>query len=369
MNDPAIRSSARSGGLDMVRSAAVLLVLCSHCGAFFADWFGGQWPLLLAISGFFGVELFFVLSGYLIGRLLLRIIARPAGIRDWWVFMVRRWMRTIPLYLLCLIALSVLWPPHFWEPGRARLWHALPWYATLTQNLAWPMKEDWFGVSWSLSVEEWFYLLFSALLIAGAARVGRGWFWVTAGLFLILPPLLRWNLPPGTNWGEVTEKVVIYRLDSIVFGVLLSALEARGLPPARWRAPMFVAGVSLVAFVWGDGLVRVLGWSGHMKETFLFDAVSFGYALMLPAAAALTRAPWGLRRAAAAISLQSYCLYLIHLTVLEMVGFYRPRFHWSAPVSVAIVLALISGVSWASYRWFEQPILNRRPDQRDDQTA
>jgi peptidoglycan/LPS O-acetylase OafA/YrhL len=73
--------SGRRIGLDLVRAAAILFVLASHCGDIFANWLGGRAPEWLSVSGFFGVELFFVLSGFLIGRLLLGIIAEPPSLR------------------------------------------------------------------------------------------------------------------------------------------------------------------------------------------------------------------------------------------------------------------------------------------------
>jgi peptidoglycan/LPS O-acetylase OafA/YrhL len=53
-------------------------------------------------SGFLGVELFFALSGFLVGSLLLELIERDASLLSWWRFMVRRWLRTVPLYFFCV---------------------------------------------------------------------------------------------------------------------------------------------------------------------------------------------------------------------------------------------------------------------------
>jgi peptidoglycan/LPS O-acetylase OafA/YrhL len=88
------------------------------------------------VAGFFGVELFFALSGFLIGQLLLELTERDPGLGGWWRFMVRRWMRTLPLYLLCLLVLALLTGP----AGDVSLYLAR--YGTLTQNLQWPMPAD-----------------------------------------------------------------------------------------------------------------------------------------------------------------------------------------------------------------------------------
>jgi peptidoglycan/LPS O-acetylase OafA/YrhL len=158
----------RNLGLDVVRAVAVSMVLITHWGAVISWWIGLQWPRIIALSGFFGVELFFALSGFLIGLLLLELIERDASAHGWWRFMMRRWLRTLPLYGLCLAGLAIFWRP------AGNLLAYLAHYGTLTQNLLWSMPDDnWFGVSWSLSVEEWFYLLFSVLLVGSVALTGQ----------------------------------------------------------------------------------------------------------------------------------------------------------------------------------------------------
>ena len=96
---------------------------------------------------------------------------------------------------------------------------------------------------------------------------------------------------------------------------------------------------------------------------YRFDVGSAGFALCLPAAAALRRLPRWPAAIITAISTQSYSIYIVHLSVLEIVGAYRVR--WQAPVWVAagLSLGLIWALSWASWRWIEAPILARRPKQ------
>ncbi len=360
--------SSRVVGLDLVRALAILFVLLSHCGDVFAAWLGGYSPAWLGAAGFFGVELFFVLSGFLIGGLLLRIIAERPTLRAWGVFLVRRWMRTLPAYLIWIAVLALIWPPQFWQPDHAALtWHHVIRYATLTQNLAWPMTDSWFGVSWSLTVEEWFYLTFSALLLLAAALLGaRRGFWLATGVFLVVPVLLRWQVPDTADFNEVLSKIAVLRLDAIAFGLVLAAMQRRGGLAFRHPAPMLLAGVLLIAGLWSGWFDRHLHPELHMRRTFIFDVASLGFALCLPAAARLRHLPDRLRLPEAAIialSTQSYAIYLVHLSVLEIVGFYRER--WGAPAwaAITISLALIWGLSWASWRWIEAPILARRPRQ------
>ena len=350
----------RSAGLDLVRAIAILLVLLGHCGAFFAWWYGIAFPWQLAVGGFYGVELFFVLSGLLIGRLLIDILDRGPTPRAWLVFMTRRWMRTLPLYFLWLFVLAAFWPPH--GPEGRTLWRVLPWFVTMTQNLAWGRVDSWFGVSWSLAVEEWFYLLSSALLFATAAWAGRHRALpITVGLFLVVPAVLRWRLAPGTDWDNVTEIAVIYRLDAIAFGVVVAWMSVRSARLLRhWRL-LLALGVLMVAAAWHAEFDKL---PQHIRQTFIFDVVSVGFALCLPAAMA-ARLHW-LRWALPgiqAISRQSYAMYVTHLSLLEFITYFRAIWHIPTTVCVLIAVVAIWGLSYLSYRFFEAPILALRPRQ------
>ena len=358
-------AEGRSAGLDVVRSIAILLVLVSHCSDMFAAWLGGRPPLWLSEAGFFGVELFFVLSGFLIGRLLIRIAEDKPTLRAWRVFMVRRWMRTLPIYLLWIGILAIVWPPRFWEPGHWALsWLLVLRYATLTQNLAWPMPDGWFGVSWSLTVEEWFYLAFSSALFGAVVLLGRrAGFWAACALFLTIPAALRWFVPDSVDFGEVLSKVAVLRLDAIAFGVVVAWAAERGGPPFRHPRAALAVGLVLIIGLWSGWLDRHLPFDAHVRRTFVFDLGSAGFALCLPAAAALRRLPPVPAAVFLAISTQSYAIYIVHLSVLEFASYYRDL--WGAPawVAAAVSLALIWALSSASWRWIEAPILARRPRQ------
>jgi peptidoglycan/LPS O-acetylase OafA/YrhL len=363
--------SPRLLGLDLVRATAIALVLISHCGDIFSSWFNRQPIHLASLSGFFGVELFFVLSGFLIGRLLIDIADSGPSLRAWGIFMVRRGLRTLPLYFAWLGVLLLIWPPEFWDPNRASVWHYVLSYGSLTQNLAWPMVHGWFGVSWSLTVEEWFYLLFSTLFLGGTAMVGRHHGLLIALLvFLVVPPALRYFMPVSSEISETIHKVAVFRLDAIAFGVAMTWTNSTW-QFGKWTSySMLLLGLTAVLFVWLGGLatVPVIG-PGFRDRVLMFELTSAGFALCLPAALRFVTTVRPVVVCLRALSSQSYCIYLTHLSVLELTGYYQVQ--WRIPPTICIIgdILIIWGLSNASYRWFERPILTVRPQQSGARNA
>lgn len=353
----------RSLGLDLLRAVAIVLVLASHVHLMEASWAHGRIVRWIAIGGFVGVQLFFVLSGFLIGRILIRLSACPGNrLRGWRVFMVRRWMRTLPLYWLVLAALALLWPPEFWVPESHRLAADLLAYGSMTQNLLWPMRDGWFSVSWSLAVEEWFYLMFSALLL-GLARLLRPnrALAVALALFVLSPPLLRLLVLGATPPGLLDDHLVPLWFDAIAIGVASAWALAR-LQPGRLAACCLLGlGLGLVLLVWNDGLGVWSRLGLRLRHVLEDDLLSLGLALCLPASLLLTRLPAALALLVRRLSAWSYCLYLTHLSALEIGGFYGPRWGLSPPQIAAGCLVAVLTLSWLSWRFFEQPILRLRP--------
>lgn len=173
----------RNSGLDLLRSIAISLVLASHFGGVTAYDATAGVPIFFATLGYFGVELFFVLSGFLIGNLLMEISDHVVTFRSWTIFVLRRFMRTMPAYFVCLVVLALVNPP----AQSAMMFQ----FATFTQNFAWPLKEFWFAVTWSLTIEEWFYLFFSITFLSCARWAPRYAPGASLAIFLIVPLLLR----------------------------------------------------------------------------------------------------------------------------------------------------------------------------------
>src|SRR5687768_5068106 len=147
-------------GLDGLRAVAVAGVVWHHS-------YSGLDALPMMRHGFLGVDLFFVLSGFLITTLLLREQQRSGRI-SLRHFYMRRALRIFPLYYAVLIALTAYFAAAADSAQRARYFSELPYHAAYLSN--WIDSETMLSITWSLSTEEQFYLLWPLLLIALGRR-------------------------------------------------------------------------------------------------------------------------------------------------------------------------------------------------------
>ena len=343
-------------GLDLLRAAAVLMVVSSHGGMIGTRWFGVVDPPLCAVSGFFGVEAFFVLSGFLIGRIILATIAADPRGPVLRTFLVRRWARTLPLYYVLVAVLFVFLPPAGPAGG------IVPYFLTLTQNLAWKTRGFWFPVTWSLAVEEWFYVLFPLVVLALARRRGAAAGMARATvLFLVVPLVLRALLPRGIDWNDVTRQVVVLRLDAIAFGVGACLLDASRLGPRlrRRRVPLALAGVVLLVTQWWGGLQGTGRLATWLHDVFATDIADGGWALTILLFDGMGRPIRSIAVPVRLVAERSYGLYLTHLTVLGIADRGIVVDGWNRPITAAAVLAAFVVVPSVTWRYLERPILSR----------
>lgn len=356
--------SERRFGLDLLRAVAILLVMLSHYANNLSAWFRLPPPYRLFFAGDLGVELFFALSGFLIGRILLQIAERGPTPHDLGVFLVRRWMRTLPLYFLWLGVLFLCFPPSAHVADHA--WR----FATLTQNLLQPMPSDYFfAVSWSLTVEEWFYLLFSIAFLGTTCllrRVGVALLLCLA-VFMLGPLALRVALLGFDPISLDRSKEVFFRIDEIAYGVATAWLFAQRSIIFRYPLLPLLAGLALIASVW-SGHPPLPGW---LWPSLTYNLTVIGCALCLPAALRLRSAAAWFAAPVRRLSAQSYALYLMHVTVMfDLVQnqLWGPG-HLAPLPSAAIAIAGPFLLSALSFRWFEAPILRLRPTERRKVTS
>lgn len=344
----------RVPGLDLLRAAAITLVLLEH-----QELISG----LPVPTGLLGVDLFFVLSGFLIGGILFDMggnLKRPRIVMGFWL---RRWLRTLPNYYLFLALNILVWLP-FYRPHVVR--HVVPPYLVFLQSFA--HRPGWFFVeSWSLCVEEWFYVFFPLALWAGlmlGLRLGRA-FWLTVFGMMLASLALRLAAPLPKDWAMDIGMVVVYKFDALGWGAMAAAAQ-RTWPGfwARFRRPAAVAGLLIVVDCFVFQLRHEMSASFFAKS-FFPTVITLGWALALPWASARTHLP-GARfsRSVAAVARWSYSLYLVNFMASVLIALYLMPVLGRGPRGLAAgeltFLAAIFTASAFLYRWYEGPILRLR---------
>lgn len=358
--------SQRSVGLDLIRSFAIIFVLICHSCMYFCKTPDQGIIFYLVVLGVYGVELFFILSGFLIGRILLDIVRSKPDIRSLFTFLIRRWMRTLPAYYFWLLVFIFGWYYRFGDITMRPLKAILLYYLSFTQNLAWPMVGDYFSVTWSLTIEEWFYLTFSIALILASKYFGSSkGIKIVLAFFLIFPLILRFNLPANISWDQVVRKVVIYRLDEIALGVIGLLLYHR-FPIFRKKAyEIGAVGIFLFLTLWLGGKYFGLlpTFLQQIQRVMIFNLSGIIFLLCFPAAIKIKSLPKIIQFIIQNLSNLAYSLYLTHLTILEIIFHLKHQYHWSTGLSLMLFVISVLIASLFSWYIIEKPFLRLRPKQ------
>ena len=261
--------------LDGLRGIAILLVLVTHFCVFTYRPFIDLLFFKAAAAGWIGVDLFFVLSGYLITGILLDAKGAPGYFRT---FYTRRVLRIFPLYYGVLIALFFVVPFLLSErPDLVRsLTNGQGWYWIYMTNIFfaagnWEVKNALHtGHLWSLAVEEQFYLLWPFVVLALSRRhLMRVCAGAVTASFLIRCGMRAFHATP-----EMVYLLLPTRMDGLAVGAAI-AIAARGSEGlARWLRPALIAmGVAGVGF---SAVVIV----EHGFDAFGIPMQTFGYSLL-----------------------------------------------------------------------------------------
>ncbi len=371
-------------GLDVMRAIAILIVVDAHASIALGEFYRGAfWHHLVPD----GVELFFVLSGFLIGGILIRSYEKKGRFdRDLLLnFWTRRWFRTLPNYYLVLAGLILFALLRSWRSG---LQPALPDAGTLAgyfvfvQNFA-SRIPDFFSETWSLAIEEWSYITLPLVLWAMHSLGSARWSRQRIVLLSILSVIIGTNLyrlvvaiQIPVSAGELEFRgIVLTRLDAISYGVL--GAYVRHYFPAFWtngsvRRRLFATGLVLTMLTAFSSSILTLHYyheAGILpaytfyKRTVYFLIIGLSMALWLPymdgwRTASGVWARFGIARAITHISLISYSMYLLNLTpiMLSFVGRIpttSPTVGW---LKVGLFWALVLTLSTLLFKFFEKPV-------------
>ena len=313
--------------------------------------------------GWAGVDLFFVLSGYLIGRQ----IAMPLARNESWSagrFFARRLLRTLPNYLVVLLGYLLFPGPPIGGSGTAPLWRFL----TFTQNFGLAYGQT-FTHSWSLCIEEQFYLVLPAAALV-FARWGRSpsMAWAALAIGVALGAIARGIA--YTQHGHVAFDAEVYystfcRFDELVPGLAIAVFES--FHPAlfdtvrRHGNALMAAGILSSVAVLYCIVTEVLGPS--FTSTFGFSLLAIAFAMLTLAALNPTSLLHRVRvPGASSLALWSYASYLVHKPLFMALAPQIAKWHMIAASWPVIVGMMTGGVGagWLLFRFVETPFMRLR---------
>jgi exopolysaccharide production protein ExoZ len=334
-------ASSNFATIQALRAIAALLVVVYHVFDMWGERADSAAPGVSWINGAAGVDIFFVISGFVMVVSSRRLASLP---RAWWTFIQHRIVRIVPLYWLLTTAKLVL--VFLFADLALRSAHDFGYVAR--SYLFFPVVDGaghfrpLLPVGWTLTYEFLFYLLF-ALALALRVDVLRA---LGPGLgLLVIAALFRTQGWPA--WTILFNTIVV----EFIFGVVLAKLILRRwLLPSGAAACLVVAGfVLILAVPEGSESLRPLTW-GLPALAIVAGAVSLErhVASVIP--------HWLL-----ALGDASYSIYLTHGFVVPVIGLVFIFFHWtnlSAEV-VAVLACLVAGsiVGWIVYVAVERPIM------------
>lgn len=352
----------RNHGLDTLRSVAIILVFFFHYLRFSEASVSGS----IGRCGWAGVDLFFVLSGYLIGNQIFLTLSNKHtfSLRT---FYFRRLLRTMPNYVFVL-GLYFLIPLFREQALTTPLWKFL----TFTQNFG--LTASAFSHAWSLCLEEQFYFILPliALLITNKGNRYTGWLIISFILLagMILRGFLWLSYIPNaweTKFQIYMTKIYYFpfcRIDGLALGVSIAML--RNFHQKAW-ARIVEKGSWFMAL----GLIGCYFTLYPLENLLGFTATVFGYPLRSASFAALTIAALStdtlLHRTkipgTLALATWSYAIYLTHKPLIHITHSTFSYFAMSdinniAMLAIDIFISLTGG--WLLYRCIESPCLKLR---------
>lgn len=338
-------------GLDVVRAAAILMVLVSHARQALVT---PDDHLALTFGGWYGVELFFALSGFLIGTILYKLFLQGITTRGLGRFWFRRWMRTLPAYFIILLFVA-------WYQGL------FDWsYFVLLQ---WPMTHSFkvLPVSWSLAIEEWFYLIFPVIALALHSMSKRHGFLAAIIIIVCVPTLYR-CYQYAVSAPAIDIRVNPFRFDAMGFGVLTAYLLVQPRVSALIRLhPTWIYSTAAILFL--SELWRYTGphvglpiplsipsWY-HQVGSFTTTGLSASL-IVLSFSISRLKLPALLEGPITYLSKTSYSLYLWHLMVFGYIINELKEYKGIELYFLLLVISIL--VSYLPYLCTELPFIRIR---------
>ena len=320
-------------GLDLLRGISGYGVAICHFYAFIYE------NIFLEYLSFIFVEFFFVLSGFVLFPQLIKIFENKKNII---IFYKRRWLRTIPLYLTCLIVISLMF-------NEFLSFDFFKYFFFIQDVFPNYLKVDYYPVVWSLSIEEFFYLIFPIFLIIINKK---NFFFKTALLFSFL---FFFKLLFINNYDSNFIRIsTFFRFDAILFGFLLRSIYFK----FNFYQTLFLSSFFLFLYIFFQDFILNNNNLLYIKFGFiiLLQLLSASILLFFLKIETFIRFSF-LKKLCSLVSKQTYAVYLTHMILiyllidLKITGFDK----------FSLYFLLLIAISTISYYFLEKPILKIRP--------
>jgi peptidoglycan/LPS O-acetylase OafA/YrhL len=321
----------RVPGLDGLRAVAAIAVVAFHV------------KLPGVLGGFIGVDIFFVLSGYLITTLLMAEVERTGSIavgKFWW----RRAVRLVPALLLMLAGVALLMPVFF--PGKD-IWAEVILSGLYVSNISQAIARvpEVTGHTWSLSTEMQFYLIWPFVLLYILKRTPRQYLWLGLLTVYVLTSLWRYVQFWEHGWIRAYYPPDT-RLSGLVLGALLTTISWR---PSPGSTDLMATGAlaTLAVSVWGPFFYfePASTWGGSVVE------IAAGLLILSLLTGEGRIARFFAHPAMVTMGVWSYGIYLWHYPIAQVARAALDPF-----TAFAVTLVLSTALAALSYRLVEQPL-------------
>ena len=365
MNDRKQISAKRFFGLDFLRALSISLLLFSHSSWIYNS--SGILGKMQDASGFLGVELFIVLSGFLIGGILYKqFLHENYTLKDAGLFVTRRLMRVLPSYYLVILIITIIYL--LFGFSVSEVWK----YPLMIQNFSSPIPA-FFPESWSLPVKEMGYIFVVILLLVVSKTFIKAskqvlFLTVVIGLIAFTFLLKLYYDIHSANlqlriWSFTVRSVVIYRIDSVFIGVLFGYFYHDYKEFIMSKRKQFLSiGILLFLFLFLCIVVFKLRLTNAswFWNILCLPLVSTAICLFIPFLLNWKSPSQAIGNGITFICNIAYSIYLLHYSVVLFLLKYfidtKDFSLWQLNLFAILYLSITVGLSYLFYTYFEKPI-------------
>jgi peptidoglycan/LPS O-acetylase OafA/YrhL len=365
MNDRKQISAKRFFGLDFLRALSISLLLFSHSSWIYNS--SGILGKMQDASGFLGVELFIVLSGFLIGGILYKqFLHENYTLKDAGLFVTRRLMRVLPSYYFVILIITIIYL--LFGFSVSEVWK----YPLMIQNFSSPIPA-FFPESWSLPVKEMGYIFVVILLLVVSKTFIKSskqvlFLTVVIGLIAFTFLLKLYYDIHSANlqlriWSFSVRSVVIYRIDSVLMGVLFGYFYHNYKEFIMSKRKLFLAVGVLLFLVLFLGIVVFklrLTNASWFWNILCLPLVSSAICLFIPFLLNWKSPPKAIGNGITFICNIAYSIYLLHYSVVLFLLKYfidtKDFGLWQLNLFAILYVSITVGLSYLFYTYFEKPI-------------